>query len=87
MFVGEICRPRVELLQHCLNHSTYHRGQIVSIGHQVGLKDAPMTDYMYYVLRVKEATLQAGNMRNRLRREKATSFVHENLLAVNFFSK
>jgi len=40
--------PRYEFIQHCLNHSTYHRGQIITIGHHVGLHDAPMTDYNYY---------------------------------------
>lgn len=82
LFVGEICRPRFEIIQHCLNHSTYHRGQVVTIGHQVGLKDAPMTDYMFYVLRVKDV---AGKTERR--EEKRSSFARNSFLAVNFFSK
>jgi uncharacterized damage-inducible protein DinB len=40
--------PRYEFIQHCLNHSTYHRGQITTMGHHADLHDAPMTDYNYY---------------------------------------
>ncbi|WP_420151493.1 DinB family protein [Spirosoma sp.] len=46
-------RTRLEFIQHCLNHSTYHRGQLVTIGRNVGLTDAPMTDYSFYFLIVK----------------------------------
>ncbi|MFB6801427.1 DinB family protein [Peribacillus butanolivorans] len=31
-----------------MNHSTYHRGQIITIGRNVGLTDAPMTDFNIY---------------------------------------
>lgn len=43
-------RPRAQLLLHTLLHSMYHRGQLTSMGHQVGLHDAPMTDYLFFVL-------------------------------------
>lgn len=43
-------RSRIEFIQHCLNHSSYHRGQVVTIGRNVGLTDAPMTDYSFYFL-------------------------------------
>ncbi|RRB04763.1 DinB family protein [Larkinella rosea] len=43
-------RSRIEFIQHCLNHSTYHRGQVVTIGRNIGLTDAPMTDYSFYFL-------------------------------------
>jgi uncharacterized damage-inducible protein DinB len=79
-FFGEVCRPKYEIIQHCLNHSTYHRGQVVTIGHQVGLKDAPMTDYLYYVLKVKEAA--TGH-----RDQRVGSYSQKSFLAVNFFSK
>ncbi|SKC43226.1 DinB family protein [Ohtaekwangia koreensis] len=42
--------PRFEYLLQVLNHSTYHRGQVVTIGRNVGLTDAPMTDYNFYLL-------------------------------------
>ena len=44
---------RFEIIHHAMNHSTYHRGQVTCMGHHVGLHDAPMTDYMFYVIRVK----------------------------------
>jgi len=40
--------PRYEFIQHVFNHSTYHRGQAVSIGRMLGYEDAPMTDYNFY---------------------------------------
>lgn len=48
-------KKRYEFIQHCMNHSTYHRGQVVTIGHHVGFHDAPMTDFSFYLLRVKVA--------------------------------
>jgi len=46
-------RSRFEFIHHCLNHSTYHRGQLVTMGHHAGFTDAPMTDYNYYLMMVK----------------------------------
>lgn len=51
-------RAAYQLLQHTVVHSAYHRGQIITIGHQLNLKDAPMTDYMYYLLLGKDSSLQ-----------------------------
>lgn len=44
---------RFYIILHAMNHSTYHRGQLVTIGRNVGITDAPMTDYMFYLNRVK----------------------------------
>jgi uncharacterized damage-inducible protein DinB len=41
-------QPRYELIQHCINHSTYHRGQIITMARMLGESDPPMTDYNYY---------------------------------------
>lgn len=38
-----------EMIQHCMNHSTYHRGQLITLGRQVGLGKAPQSDYIAYV--------------------------------------
>ncbi|WP_207514974.1 DinB family protein [Longitalea luteola] len=40
--------PNFEYIMHVANHSTYHRGQIITIGRQLGFTDAPMTDYNLY---------------------------------------
>lgn len=37
-----------EYVQQVVIHSTYHRGQIITIGRQLGFTDAPMTDYNLY---------------------------------------
>ncbi len=51
-------RPRHEMILHCIQHSTYHRGQIVTMTRALGLTDPPNTDYMGY-LRVREK-MKAG---------------------------
>lgn len=47
-------KTRYEFIQHCINHSSYHRGQAITLGHQVGFKDAPSTDFSFYLLVVKQ---------------------------------
>ncbi len=39
----------VDMIHHCMNHSTYHRGQLITMGRQAGLKDPPRTDFIYYI--------------------------------------
>lgn len=43
---------RYNLIQHVLNHSTYHRGQLTSMARRLGWTGAPMTDYNFYNLAV-----------------------------------
>ncbi len=52
-YAGDHMLPAFEIILHAMNDSTYHRGQLVTIGRALGLIDAPITDYMYYLLRVK----------------------------------
>ena len=33
------------LITHLVNHSTYHRGQLVAMRHQLGISTSPKTDY------------------------------------------
>ncbi|RAJ75082.1 putative damage-inducible protein DinB [Chitinophaga dinghuensis] len=49
-FTGDYLIPRFQMLQQVTMHSVYHRGQVVTIGRQLGFTDAPNTDYMYYML-------------------------------------
>jgi uncharacterized damage-inducible protein DinB len=46
---GKGAMRMVDMIQHCLNHSTYHRGQLITMGRQAGLADPPRTDFIYYV--------------------------------------
>lgn len=43
-----------DMIHHCMNHSTYHRGQLITMGRQIGLSDPPRTDFIYYVGLQKE---------------------------------
>jgi uncharacterized damage-inducible protein DinB len=38
-----------QILQHTLNHSTYHRGQLITMGRQLGLENPPRTDFIHYI--------------------------------------
>jgi uncharacterized damage-inducible protein DinB len=40
--------PKYEYLMQAINHGTYHRGQIVTIGRNIGITDATNTDYNFY---------------------------------------
>lgn len=37
-----------EILIHVMNHSTYHRGQIIMMAKQLGFRDLPSTDFIFY---------------------------------------
>ncbi|MGG9970262.1 DinB family protein [Ferruginibacter sp. SUN002] len=41
-------QPVTEVLMHMFNHGTYHRGQIVTIFHQLGVDKIPGTDFILY---------------------------------------
>lgn len=44
------------LITHVLNHSTYHRGQVIALRHQLGLSAAPRIDYYrYFIARAMKA--------------------------------
>lgn len=38
-----------DLIQHCLNHSTFHRGQIVTMLRNLDFDGIPATDYIAYL--------------------------------------
>ena len=40
--------PVYHILQHVFNHSTYHRGQLVTMLRQVGVTTIPATDFIGY---------------------------------------
>ncbi|WP_025145340.1 DinB family protein [Pedobacter jeongneungensis] len=42
-----------EYILQVFNHSTYHRGQIITICHNLGITGAPMTDYNFYNVMAK----------------------------------
>ncbi|MBS1734314.1 MAG: DNA polymerase, partial [Bacteroidetes bacterium] len=42
-------QPVSEVLHHIFNHATYHRGQLVTMLRQVGVKDIPGTDLVLFL--------------------------------------
>lgn len=45
LFKQAIC----ETVMHIINHSTYHRGQLVTMMRTLGIKTIPQTDFMVFV--------------------------------------
>lgn len=41
-------QPVFTIIMHCMNHSTYHRGQIICMLRQFGLENLPSTDLITY---------------------------------------
>ena len=46
-------QPVVETLLHVFNHSTYHRGQLVTMMRSLGVTDIPSTDFAVFVRKKK----------------------------------
>lgn len=38
-----------DIIQHCMNHSTFHRGQIVTMLRELDITELPSTDYIAYI--------------------------------------
>lgn len=41
--------PKSQSIHHCMNHSTFHRGQIITMLRTVGFTDLTSTDYITYI--------------------------------------
>jgi uncharacterized damage-inducible protein DinB len=46
-------QPVYETLLHVFNHSTYHRGQLVTMMRTLGIKTLPQTDFSFYCRKKK----------------------------------
>ncbi len=44
------------MIQHCVQHSTFHRGQLVTMSRALGMINPPATDYIRYA-RIREKAL------------------------------
>lgn len=40
--------PVVEIIHHIMNHGSYHRGQLVTMGRELGFTDPPKTDFIHF---------------------------------------
>lgn len=45
---------RAEMILHCMNHSSYHRGQLITILRELGLSELVSTDLIAYLREVKK---------------------------------
>jgi uncharacterized damage-inducible protein DinB len=52
IFGQTFTNPIWQSIHHCMNHSSYHRGQIVTMMRQLGLSDIPATDFIAYCRKV-----------------------------------
>jgi uncharacterized damage-inducible protein DinB len=50
MSYGETTQTAYDMLHHCMNHSTYHRGQVTTMLRQLGYTDPPHLDFMLYLI-------------------------------------
>ena len=48
---NEFEMPIYQILHHIFNHSTYHRGQIITMMRQVGAENIPSTDFILWAIR------------------------------------
>ena len=39
----------VQIIHHCMNHSTYHRGQLITLAKQLGATEMVSTDFIFYL--------------------------------------
>ncbi|MEK7257619.1 MAG: DinB family protein, partial [Bacteroidota bacterium] len=46
---GEASQQAAWMVHHCMNHSTFHRGQLITLGRQLGIEKFPATDLIYYL--------------------------------------
>jgi uncharacterized damage-inducible protein DinB len=46
---GSSLGTAAQIMLHVFNHATYHRGQLITMGRQVGLQNPPRADYIYYI--------------------------------------
>jgi len=45
---AEFRNPRNEIFQHVFNHSTFHRGQVITLLRNAGVTELPGTDFILY---------------------------------------
>jgi len=46
---GSFRQLPADMIQHCMNHQTMHRGQLITMGRQLGITAFPRTDYIIWV--------------------------------------
>ena len=58
VMTGKEYQNRVwQIVMHCMNHSTYHRGQIITMMRTLGITDVIPTDYILYLREMQSSNL------------------------------
>ena len=45
---GEFKHEAADMIHHCMNHQTFHRGQLITMARQVGITAFPRTDFIVF---------------------------------------
>ena len=45
---GSFNQKAVDMILHCMNHQTFHRGQIITMARQLGFTQFPRTDFIIF---------------------------------------
>jgi uncharacterized damage-inducible protein DinB len=45
---GEFHQKSTDMIHHCMNHQTFHRGQIITMARQLGVTQFPRTDFIIF---------------------------------------
>lgn len=45
----EYRQSHAQIIVHCINHSTYHRGQVITMMHQLKISEFPQTDFIVFL--------------------------------------
>jgi len=45
--------PNAGIIMHCMNHSTFHRGQLITMVRELGIVDLPPTDMIVFLRQQK----------------------------------
>ena len=45
---GTFNQKAADMIHHCMNHQTFHRGQIITMARQLGMTQFPRTDYIIF---------------------------------------
>jgi uncharacterized damage-inducible protein DinB len=54
MSYGETSQSVYDMLHHCMNHSTYHRGQVIMMLRQLGFENPPHLDFMFWKIQLSK---------------------------------
>jgi uncharacterized damage-inducible protein DinB len=45
---GTFSHTAQDMIHHCMNHQSFHRGQLVTMARQLGIKQFPRTDFIIF---------------------------------------